>query len=349
MSEKSSTDGPRTVADLMRREVVTIGPEATIIELARLLRHSGVSGLPVVDDTGQAVGAVSVTDLLWLGDRMLPSPVPPPPGRRWEGLEGRTVRDVMSAQVYGLAPDDELDDLLEFFSNTGLRRAFVMEDRRVVGVVSVTDLLDLVDPPAPPEPGDDVAPPAEAPVAVPAAAGAGEPTSFRLLDAGGLEDVLRRMARRIHARTEDGVSLVGIQRRGVPLAHRVAEHLRRLGRTVDVGEIGLTRYDDDLSLLHEEPRMGDVLLPFDAGDADVVLVDDVLFSGRTLAAATTWLVGRGARRIEAAVVGLRGRPALPLRADTVGMSLDVAADTIVEVRVPPFDEEVGVWLRRRPG
>jgi CBS domain-containing protein len=133
------------VSDLMRRDVVTISPGATVQELARLLRTHRISGVPVVDESGLAVGVVSVTDLLWLSDHLLPAPVAVRPARRWEGIGKRTVRDIMTEGVFGVTPESDLEDLLEFFSGTGLHRAFVVRDGKVLGVISMTDLLELVE------------------------------------------------------------------------------------------------------------------------------------------------------------------------------------------------------------
>jgi CBS domain-containing protein len=128
----------------MRTDVVTIAPEASLAELADLLRQHAISGVPVTDGAGKAVGTVSATDLLWLSDRVRPTATALRETGRWEGLEGLTVRDVMTPDAFGVAPDCPIDELLEFFSRTGLHRALVLEEGRVVGVVSTTDLLGLI-------------------------------------------------------------------------------------------------------------------------------------------------------------------------------------------------------------
>jgi CBS domain-containing protein len=133
-----------TVAQLMRTRVVSIGPEATVAELASLLRAHGISGLPVVDDRGRALGMVSVTDLVWLSDRIRPTAGQLRGGGRWERLDAVKVREIMTPDVFGVSPGASLDELLEFFARTGLHRALVLEDGVVVGIVSMTDLLDLM-------------------------------------------------------------------------------------------------------------------------------------------------------------------------------------------------------------
>lgn len=141
-SERSGTLA--SVRALMRTEIVTIGPEATLPELARLLRDRGVSGVPVVDDDGDVLGMVSATDLLWLSDLLLAGPSGLPDGGGSERLEGRTVREIMTPDAFGIPPDAGVAELLEFFSRTGLHRALVLDGSRVVGIVTMTDLLGLL-------------------------------------------------------------------------------------------------------------------------------------------------------------------------------------------------------------
>jgi CBS-domain-containing membrane protein len=135
---------PRSAAEIMHTDVVTIGDDASLPELADLLREHAISGVPVTDRDGRAVGTVSVTDLLWLSDRVQPTVTALRETGRWEGLERLTVRDIMTPDVFGVAPDCQLDELLAFFSRTGLHRALVLEGERVVGVISATDLLELI-------------------------------------------------------------------------------------------------------------------------------------------------------------------------------------------------------------
>jgi CBS domain-containing protein len=135
---------PSSVADLMRRDVVTVGPETSIRELAQCLREAGVSGVPVVED-GRVVGTVSVSDVMWLGDvRSLFEGDEDQRAAAARRLDGRTVREIMSGQVFGVGPQASLAELASFFARTGLGRAIVSRDRELLGIVSVTDLLDLI-------------------------------------------------------------------------------------------------------------------------------------------------------------------------------------------------------------
>ena len=173
--------------------------------------------------------------------------------------------------------------------------------------------------------------------------------SFAVADAMQLEGTLRVMGRRLHAEQSGPVALVGLRRRGVPLAERLAVHLRELGLAAPVGELDLARYDDDLHVLHDEPRLREVPLPFQVEGAHLVVIDDVLYTGRTLLTAASHLLSRRARVVECAVLCARGRPEVPVTAGTVGMRLDVPARLAIEVHVPPFEEDLGVWIRRVDG
>lgn len=136
---------PRTVSDLMTPDVVTISPDASVPELARVLARTGVSGLPVVEEDGTVVGTVSVADILWLSDQLVPLLA-----GGWTASYERkppelgTVRDIMSPDVFGLEPGSSMRELCEFFSRTGLHRAPVLEDGELVGIVSISDLLPLI-------------------------------------------------------------------------------------------------------------------------------------------------------------------------------------------------------------
>lgn len=143
---EARTRAPRlTVADLMRRDVVTTSPDATVRELARIFVRHRVSGVPVVDEERRVLGMVSVTDLGWLADWLA--------GEEWgfgvrsravEHLDHKRVRDVMTPDVFGVGPEASVAELALFFARTGLGRAVVTEGGKLVGIVSMIDLLSLV-------------------------------------------------------------------------------------------------------------------------------------------------------------------------------------------------------------
>jgi len=168
----------------------------------------------------------------------------------------------------------------------------------------------------------------------------------------GADDVhrsLRRIAHEIVERTGDdaGVVLVGIQTRGVPLAGRLADHLDEItGTRPPVGLLDIGLYRDDLAS-RPTPTLARTDVPVDLDGRTVVLVDDVLFTGRTIRAALDALADLGRpRTIQLAVLVDRGHRQLPIRADYVGKNLPTSHDERVTVQVAEHDGEDGVWLER---
>jgi pyrimidine operon attenuation protein/uracil phosphoribosyltransferase len=133
--------------------------------------------------------------------------------------------------------------------------------------------------------------------------------------------------------------LVGVRTRGVPLADRLAAELaRQSGTAVPVGAVDITLYRDDLGRTQSWPVLRGTEIAFDIEGADVVLVDDVLFTGRTVRAALNAIcdLGRPAS-VRLAVLVDRGHRELPIRADVVGLELKTARDEHVRVRLGPPD------------
>ncbi len=145
------------------------------------------------------------------------------------------------------------------------------------------------------------------------------------------------------------LALVGIQRRGVPLAHRVAEAvLDHEGVRLPVGALDITFYRDDLSLVAQQPIVKGTDLPFDLNGMTVVLVDDVLYTGRTVRAAMDALIDFGRpRAIRLAVLIDRGHRELPIRADHVGKNVPTSKEEIVHVHVSEMDATDEVTITRR--
>jgi pyrimidine operon attenuation protein/uracil phosphoribosyltransferase len=148
-----------------------------------------------------------------------------------------------------------------------------------------------------------------------------------------------------------GLALVGIQRRGVPLAHRIAASIaEHEGVSLPVGALDITFYRDDLSLVALQPLVKGTELPFDLNGATVVLVDDVLYTGRTIRAAMDALVDFGRpQAIRLAVLIDRGHRELPIRADHVGKNVPTSREEIVRVHLAETDAEDGVDIERIVG
>jgi pyrimidine operon attenuation protein / uracil phosphoribosyltransferase len=178
-----------------------------------------------------------------------------------------------------------------------------------------------------------------------------EPQRQILLDEQAVRRVLSRMARELveEVGSIDRLALVGIHRRGVHLANWLAEDIQRAeGTPVATGSLDITLYRDDLMAIGPRPVVGETRLPREGiGDRIVAIVDDVLFTGRTVRAALDELTDFGRpRRILLCVLVDRGGRELPIHADIVGKRYSVAADDRVEVMVPELDGELGVALVR---
>ena len=162
----------------------------------------------------------------------------------------------------------------------------------------------------------------------------------RLLDADDLSRTVRRLAHEVLEADggADGLVLLGVRTRGVPLARRLADAIRAIeGIDVPVGELDVTLYRDDLALREPMP-IGTTDVPVDVEGRTVVLVDDVLYTGRTVRAAldATSALGRPAR-IRLVCLVDRGHRELPVRADHVGKNIPTAADESVVVRLVETD------------
>jgi pyrimidine operon attenuation protein/uracil phosphoribosyltransferase len=146
----------------------------------------------------------------------------------------------------------------------------------------------------------------------------------------------------------EGLLLVGIQRRGVPLARRIADAIDEHENVrIPVGALDITFYRDDLSLVAQQPVVKGTDLPFDLNGSTVVLVDDVLYTGRTIRAAMDALIDFGRpKAIRLAVLVDRGHRELPIRADHVGKNVPTSREEVVRVHVAEIDGEDGVDLER---
>lgn len=162
-----------------------------------------------------------------------------------------------------------------------------------------------------------------------------------IMDALGMERALVRIAHEIIERNKGAhdLALVGIQRRGVPLAARIRENIRsREGASIPLGILDITLYRDDLSLLAEHPVINGTDVPFSINGKRLVLIDDVLFTGRTVRAALDALIDLGRPKcIQLGILVDRGHRELPIRADYVGKNVPTSLDEIVSVQMKEVD------------
>jgi len=166
-----------------------------------------------------------------------------------------------------------------------------------------------------------------------------------VLTPDGIHRSLRRISHEILERNAsdlDGLALVGVLTRGVPLARRISENVRLFeGLDVPVGSLDITLHRDDLA--GEEPKVRGSHVPFEVAGRAVVLVDDVLFTGRTARAAMDALLELGRpTAIRLAILVDRGHRELPIRADYVGKNVPTSRDERVLVNLTETDGEDGV-------
>lgn len=143
-----------------------------------------------------------------------------------------------------------------------------------------------------------------------------------------------------------GAVLIGIRRRGMPLAETLQRKIARLSGTIlPLGILDITFYRDDLTLVDTQPVVEGSHLDFDVSLKTVLLVDDVLFTGRTTRAALDSVLDYGRpKRVELVVLVDRGHRELPIQADYVGKYIETAENEVVEVLLPSVDDEEGVFL-----
>ena len=174
-----------------------------------------------------------------------------------------------------------------------------------------------------------------------------------LLQATDIRRALVRIAHEIveHNRGAADIVLVGIQARGAPLAWRLAASIESLeGVAVPVGRLDITLYRDDLDREQFRPNVRETQIPVDLGEKHVVLVDDVLYTGRTIRAAMDAVMDYGRpRTIQLAVLIDRGNRELPIRADYVGKNVPTSRREAIELHVRETDGKDEVVLLPAPG
>jgi pyrimidine operon attenuation protein/uracil phosphoribosyltransferase len=173
----------------------------------------------------------------------------------------------------------------------------------------------------------------------------------QLMSATEIDRTIQRLGHEIVEKSGGAANLVliGIRRRGVPLAERLAKAIRGIdGSSVPVGTLDITLYRDDLSLVAQQPIVHSSDIPFDVDGRDVVLVDDVLYTGRTVRAAMNGLFDLGRpKRVRLCVLIDRGHRELPIEASFVGRHVQTSDTEIIEVRLNELDGEERVMLVER--
>ena len=170
----------------------------------------------------------------------------------------------------------------------------------------------------------------------------------RILDSDTILRALTRIAHEILEKNKgiDKLCLVGIRNRGVHLAYRLAECIKRIEhKDIPVGILDITLYRDDLTLIAQQPLVRKTEIDFDINDKVVILIDDVLYTGRTIRAALDALVDFGRPKlIQLAILVDRGHRELPIRADYVGKNIPTALRETVQVRLKEVDGSDGVVI-----
>lgn len=171
----------------------------------------------------------------------------------------------------------------------------------------------------------------------------------QIMDADGIRRALVRIAHEIIEKNKgvENLALVGIRRRGVPLAQRIAAQIKKIeGVEIPIGILDITLYRDDISTLAHQPVIHRTEIPFPLAGKKIVLVDDVLYTGRTVRAALDALVDMGRPEfIQLAVLVDRGHRELPIRADYVGKNVPTSKREMVSVMVKGIDQDDRVFIQ----
>lgn len=169
-----------------------------------------------------------------------------------------------------------------------------------------------------------------------------------IMDESNIKRALMRISHEILERneTDEDLCIIGIHSRGVSLAKIICENLKSLGAEVNFGTIDITHYRDDRTEL-DETRLNNSQIDFDLNGKTVILVDDVLFTGRTTRAAIDAVLAVGRpKKIQLAVLVDRGHREFPIKADYTGKNVPTSRSEAVKVSVPPYDKEINVKIIR---
>lgn len=176
----------------------------------------------------------------------------------------------------------------------------------------------------------------------------GEAGGFEFASSEDIRREVGRMAGEVVARWPGELVVVGIRRRGVPVGEMLTERLEgSRAEVLAVQELELKRYSDELEILHQQPALKEPEEPMELADRRVLLVDDVCYTGRTLARALEYVTDAGAAEVRCAVLCVRRGNELPVEPGVVGFRCDVGDGGIVDVRIPPYEDHLAIEVRRK--
>ena len=168
-----------------------------------------------------------------------------------------------------------------------------------------------------------------------------------IMDSGAVNRALARISHEIIERNCDSgdICLVGIMRRGAPLADILAAKIKSLGIETEIGYLDITLYRDDLTESVDRPKLKDTKIEFSVTGKTVIMVDDVLFTGRTARAAMDAIMSLGRpAKIQFAALIDRGHRELPIVADYIGKNVTTSSNEVIVVNIPPFEKDVSVSI-----
>ncbi len=169
-----------------------------------------------------------------------------------------------------------------------------------------------------------------------------------IMDRDAVNRALTRISHEITEKNKgiDGIIIVGIKRRGVSLAKVIRDKISALeGKECEYGELDITFYRDDLTLENQDPKVNDTTQKIDVDNKKIVLVDDVIYTGRTVRAAIDCLIDMGRPKcIQLAVLVDRGHRELPIRADYIGKNVPTSHGEVIKVYTDEYDGEQCVVL-----
>lgn len=172
----------------------------------------------------------------------------------------------------------------------------------------------------------------------------------KIMDSEAVDRALKRISHEIIEKNKGckDLCVIGIRRRGVPLAERICNNIKNIeGQAVEMGMLDITLYRDDLSQKYIDPVIHATDIPFSVKDKKIILVDDVLFTGRTVRAAIDALISLGRPlSIQLAILVDRGHRELPIRGDYVGKNIPTSREERIYVCVPEIDDDGGVYISR---